>query len=115
MKVLASKKMLLQNSVLNYRIDLYIPEHRLAVEIDENVHKDKNEYKELKKKNAIKKTLIVILLGLILVKKISMSMLKLVKYTITLKNHPKILNRQDFKNTILIKFKSNHLMKLKSC
>ena len=112
MNLPASKEILLQHSVSNYRIYLYIPEHRLAIEANENVQKNRNEYKELKRKNAIK-ILDCKFIRLILVKKIPMGILQLVKYTITLKNHLKTFNRQDFKK--MIKFKSNHLMKLKSC
>ena len=34
------KKILLQHSVLRYRIDLYFPRHKLAIQIDEKGHKD---------------------------------------------------------------------------
>ena len=45
MKIFPVKKILLQHSVLGYRIDLYFSEHKLAVEIDENGHKDRDVYK----------------------------------------------------------------------
>ena len=35
MKIFANKKILLQHSVLSYRIDLYFPKHKLAIEVDE--------------------------------------------------------------------------------
>ena len=35
MKIFASKNILLQHSVLSYRIDLYFPKHKLATELDE--------------------------------------------------------------------------------
>lgn len=47
MKVFLSKEILLQHSVLNYRIDLYFPKHRLAIEVDKKGHKDRNECKEV--------------------------------------------------------------------
>ena len=40
MKVLATEKILLQHPVLGYRIDLYFPEHKLAIEVDEKDNKD---------------------------------------------------------------------------
>ena len=46
MKVCASKKILLQHYVLGYRTDLYFPKHKLAIQIDEKGHKDRNKYKE---------------------------------------------------------------------
>ena len=38
-----------QYHVLNYRIDLYFHGYKLAVEIDENGHKDRNEEHESKR------------------------------------------------------------------
>ena len=45
MKVFAKEKMKLQHSVLNYYIDVYFPKYRLAVEIDEKGHLDRDENK----------------------------------------------------------------------
>ena len=47
MKVFASEEILLQHSVLNYRIDWYFPEHRLAIEVDEKCNKGRNKLKEV--------------------------------------------------------------------
>ena len=48
MKVSCGKeKILLQHSDLGRRMDLYIPEHKLAKEIDEKAHKDRIEKKEI--------------------------------------------------------------------
>ena len=57
MKVFAKEKMKLQHSILNYYIDLYFPEYRLAVEIDEKGHLDRNEEKEQERENKIKEAL----------------------------------------------------------
>lgn len=57
MKIFPVKKILLQHSVLGYRIDLYFSEHKLAVEIDENGHKDRDVYKETGRQKATKKGL----------------------------------------------------------
>ena len=56
-----------QCSVLGYRIDLYFHDYKLAIEIDEKGHKDRNIYHEIQK--ALEKEL-VDLLGLILMKEI---------------------------------------------
>ena len=56
----------------------------------ERGHEDRNEYKEDDEEKAIKEhSLIVNSLGLTLIKKILICILKLVKYTITLINHLK--------------------------
>ena len=57
MKVFASRKILLQHSVLSYRIDLYFLEYKLAIEIVEKRHKDKNEHKAIERQKAIEKEL----------------------------------------------------------
>ena len=41
MKVFSNKKVLLQHHVLDYRTDLYFPEHRLAIEVEEFNHLDR--------------------------------------------------------------------------
>ena len=41
-KSILSEKILLQHSVLNYRIDLYFLQHKLSAEIDEKGHKSKD-------------------------------------------------------------------------
>ena len=42
MKVFASKEILLQHSVLSYKIDLYFSKHRLAIQIDKKGHNGRN-------------------------------------------------------------------------
>ena len=51
MKVSGSEKVLLQHSVLSYRIDLY------GLDIDEKGHKDRNEYRKVENDILIKKYL----------------------------------------------------------
>ena len=46
--------MLLHNSVLSYQIDLYFPEHKLAIEVDEKGHIDIDLKKEVEREEAIK-------------------------------------------------------------
>ena len=53
-KAFSNEKILLQHPVLNYQIDLYFPEHKLAIEVDEKGHTDRDEKKRKmkeKKKN----------------------------------------------------------------
>ena len=69
MKVFCSEEILLQHFVLNRKIDLYFPRHKLAIEVDEKGHKDRDKCKEIERKNSIKDILIVNLLELTLVKK----------------------------------------------
>ena len=48
-KVFSNEKILLQHSVLNYQIDLYFSEHKLAIEVDVKGHTDRDE-KNMKEK-----------------------------------------------------------------
>ena len=48
-------KMIEQDSVLKYRIDLYLLDYKLAIEIDEKSHMDRNEEKVEKRENKTKK------------------------------------------------------------
>ena len=45
-KVFSNEKISLQYSVLNYQIDLYFSEHKLAIEVDEKEHTNRDEKKE---------------------------------------------------------------------
>ena len=54
------------------------------------------------------------LLALILMEKILICLLKLIKYTITLNNHVKVSNRQDFNKTIRLLVKSFNKIKMLS-
>ena len=42
-KVFSNEKILLQHSVLNYQTDLFFSEHKLAIEVDERGHTDRDE------------------------------------------------------------------------
>ena len=59
-----------QYSVLGYRIDLYFHEYKLAIEVDELGHTNRNINNEIERQKHQKKNLIVYLLELILMKKI---------------------------------------------
>ena len=47
----------LQHFVLGYKIDAYFVKYKLAVEIDEHNHEQRNNEKELMRENAIKQKL----------------------------------------------------------
>ena len=49
-KVFSNKKILLQHSVLNYQIDQYFSEHKLAIVVDEKRHTDRDKKKKIKEK-----------------------------------------------------------------
>ena len=87
-KAFSNEKILLQHPVLNYQIDLYFPEHKLAIEVDEKVHTDRDEKKKkrMKEKKKEKNNLHVNLLELILMQKILIFVLRLVKYMFTVLN-----------------------------
>ena len=44
------KKLLLQDSALDYRINLYFPKHKSATEVNEKGHTDRDEKKKINKK-----------------------------------------------------------------
>ena len=55
MKVFASEEILLQHSVLSYKIDLYFSKYRLAEEVDEKRNKYRNIDHEIKSQKEIEK------------------------------------------------------------
>ena len=57
MKVFASKEILLQRYVLSYRINLDFLEYKLAIEVNEKGHKDRDEHKEIERQKAIEEEL----------------------------------------------------------
>ena len=50
----SNEKLLLQHSVLGYKIDLYFPKHKLAIEVQEKRHTDRDEKKHTHKKRKMK-------------------------------------------------------------
>ena len=85
-----NEKIKQQHKILNHYVDLYFPEHRLAIKIDEKGHFDNKEEEEKEREDKIKKKLVANLLGLIQAKKILIFLLNLAKYRITLLNQIKI-------------------------
>ena len=55
-----------QYTVLNYRIDLYFHKYKLAIEVDELGHNDRNIDYEIQRQQALERELIVYSLELIL-------------------------------------------------
>ena len=45
-KAFSNEQRLPQHSVLSYQIDLYFPKHKLAIEVDEKGHIDRDEKKK---------------------------------------------------------------------
>ena len=70
MDAFQGENMQTQYLVLGYRIDLYFHDYKLATEVDEKGHKDRNVNHEIQRQKALEKNLVANLLGLILVKKI---------------------------------------------
>ena len=56
-KTFSNEKILQQYSVLSYQIDLYFPNHKLAIEVDEKGHTDRDERKKNEREEKIKKRL----------------------------------------------------------
>ncbi len=55
-KCFSNEETITQYSILNYRIDLYFPKYKLAIECDEKEHKNKIE-EDIKRENEIKSIL----------------------------------------------------------
>ena len=53
----AAEKMILQHNVLGYRIDIYIPKYKLAIEIDGKGHNNRDIDYEIERQKAIEKEL----------------------------------------------------------
>ena len=60
-----------QYNVLRYRIDLYFYKHKLAIEIDELGHADRNLSNEIERQKVLEKELGCVFIRIILMKKIS--------------------------------------------
>ena len=75
--------MIEQVRVKSHFIDLVFPGHVLGTEVDENGHLDRCKIEEKKREKVLK------LLGLILIKKILICLIKLVKYKNLLLIRPK--------------------------
>ena len=80
-----------QYNVLSYRIDLYCYDYKLAIEIDENEHSDRNIDDKIKYKKQYNKNLVVSLLEWILTKKTVIFLELSMKYLHTLNNRLKRL------------------------
>ena len=54
-EVLLNKKIIPQHSVLNYKIDFNFSDHKLAIEVDEKGHTDRDEKNENEREEKMKK------------------------------------------------------------
>ena len=63
-KVLEREKILLQHTVLSYKIDLYFVEHKLAIEVDEKGHRDGDRYEEIEREKTTEKDVGCKLIGI---------------------------------------------------
>ena len=63
-KVLEREKILLQHSVLSYKIDLYFVEHKLAIEVDEKGHRDGDRYEDIEREKTTEKDVGCKLIGI---------------------------------------------------
>ena len=75
--------------VLGYEIHIYFHDYKLAVEIDENDHQDRDISLEIERQKALENELVVNLLEFILIKKILIFLRFRMKYLGTLKNQIK--------------------------
>ena len=57
MSVFSAESMIFQLSVLSYRIDAYFPKYKLATEVDEQEHKDRDIAEEIQRQKALEKEL----------------------------------------------------------
>ena len=55
MKVFSDEEIMKQYFVLNWRIDFYLPKHKLAIEVDELSHLDRDEDDEIKTQEKLEK------------------------------------------------------------
>ena len=53
----AAEEIILQHNVLGYRIDAYFSKHKLAIEVDEQGHNNRNIDYEIRRQKAIEKEL----------------------------------------------------------
>ena len=112
MKVFRSEKILPQHSVLGYRIDLYLPRHKLAIEIDEKGLKDKDEHEEIERQKATEKELGCEFIRIILDEKDFDGYVEIGK----IYNHINKSSKKSLIDTISrrlseLEFNSNHLIK----
>ena len=55
MTLLATEEIILQHNVLGYKIDAYFSKNKLAIEVDEQGHKDRNIGNEIQRQKVLEK------------------------------------------------------------
>ena len=89
MTLFAAEETMLQCNVLSYRIDAYFPKYKLAIEVDEQGHNNRDIDCEIERQKAIKSYLVVNSLVLIWSNKSLIFLLKSTESKITLLNRLK--------------------------
>ena len=99
-----------QYNALNYRIDLYFHDWKVAKEIDEDRLNDMNIDYEIKRQKTIEQELGLNWLDLILIKKTLIFLKLSMKYLDALNNRLKNSNRKNFNEIIRIRFSLNQMI-----
>ena len=89
MTLFAAEETMLQCNVLSYRIDAYFPKYKLAIEVDEQGHNNRDIDCEIGRQKSIKSYLVVNSLVLIWSNKSLIFLLKSTESKITLLNRLK--------------------------
>ena len=85
----ATEEIFLQHNILGYRIDAYYSKYKLAIEVDQQGHKDINVDYEIQRQKTLEKELGCEFIRINPIKKELLFLLKLVKYKITMLNQLK--------------------------
>ena len=103
-----------QYSVLGYRIDVYFHKHKLAIEVDELGHVDRNLSNEIERQKALEKELNCVFIRINPDEKIFNIFREINKIHRHIKKSTKNLLIDDLSKRLLeIEFKSNHSIKSK--
>ena len=109
------ENILTQYNVLTYRIDLYLHDNKLAIEIDENRHSDRNIDYEMKIQNTTEEELCCKFIRTELTRKTLIFLELSMKYLDTLNNQQKKALINKISTTLLrLEFKSDNLIKSKT-
>ena len=84
--IFSAEKMIFQCCVLGYYIDAYFPKHKLAIELDEQGHHNRDTVCEIERQKALEKELGYVFIRINPAKENFNVFLKLEKYKITLFN-----------------------------
>ena len=103
-----------QYSVLGYRIDLYFHKHKLAIEVDELGHADRNFSNEIERQKALEKELDCVFIGINSDEENFKIFKEINKINRHIKKSTKKILIDDLSKRLLeLELKSNHSIKLK--